>query len=365
VGDFSGATKATSIDEYNGLRAGVKYWNANGGFGGHQAQIATVDDNGEATTAVSGTLSYLSSHPKPLMVWAGAAGNETEAMIPLMEKESQLSFSVTDPQNVCLSDASINCAPYFNINAPADTLSNAAAVYFKHLGAKSVGILQESQAFTEGETPPLVSALKKLGVKATIVSYPATAVDVTAEMSELKSDGVDAVEAEGYGPAGGYILNARSQLGWKVPMVFDAAASTINLAALVNNSTELKGTYMEMLPPSDGCVVTKGISLMVKEAKAGGWVIDNSLLGVAAFAWDAAMALHGALITDHGNTNAQTLMKTLEHLPTAVQYNPLLTSSNRVVYSVNNHEQTGITTKTFLFVPTSPVIGGQVHPESC
>jgi ABC-type branched-subunit amino acid transport system substrate-binding protein len=364
VGGLSGATKTTSSAQLGGLKAGVQYWNTHGGFDGKQATIATVDDNSDPTTAVSQTLKYLSSNPKPDLVWAGAEGNEIAALIPLMKREGLLSMSVNDGNLQCANNSQTVCPTYFSIGNPTSVVAATAAAAFKHMGASSIGILAESIAFTQSETPPFQAALDKLGIKHSTSTFPVTAVDLTPEMSQLKSQGVKGVEAEAYGPAVGYALAARAKLAWNVPVILDAAGSSFDVSKLVTNQSYLKNTYVNVAPPTDGCLDVPGVKLMVANAKAVGASIDQVPLYVAAFGWDAALLFRNALVAAK-STDPNVLARTIVNLPPSAQTDPLLTLSKRIAYSAGDHENLGVTANGYDYrvIPAGPLVGGQLHPN--
>jgi hypothetical protein len=68
-----------------------------------------------------------------------------------------------------------------------ETKMQSVANWFKQRHFKKVGILQEEDAFSESETPPLVSELKAAGIQTTIASFSAATVDVKPQISELFS----------------------------------------------------------------------------------------------------------------------------------------------------------------------------------
>jgi ABC-type branched-subunit amino acid transport system substrate-binding protein len=361
VGDFSGANKAVTAEQFGGLKAGVNYWNAHGGFNGGKATVATINDNGDANTAVSQTINYLSSHPKPAMVWAGTESDEVAAMIPLMKREGLLSMSVNDGNLQCVKDAQTNCPTFFSIGGGSSVIASSAANAFKKMGVKSAGILEESLAFTQSESPAMQAALTKLGIKNSVVSFPDTAVDVTAEMSKIKSGGANGVYAEALGPAAGYALKARAGLSWDVPVIFDAAGSSFDISKLVTDQSQLKKAFVDISPPTNGCTQLPGVKLMVANAKAVKAPIGALPLYVAAFGWDGMVLLHEA--TDQAkSTDATTVASTIESLPSSAQTNKLFTLEKRVAFTKDNHENVGVAAGDYEIVKAGPVVNGQLHP---
>jgi branched-chain amino acid transport system substrate-binding protein len=362
VGDFSGATKVTAQEQFAGLKAGVRYWNAKGGFNGRQAQVDSVNTNGEPATAVSATTKYLSSHPAPDFVWAGAEGNEISAMIPFVSKRGLVSMAVNDGHSQCRANAATECPTFFSIGGDVAIQANSAAAHFKEIGAKNVGILEEGIAFTQSETGPMEKALDAQGIKHEKVTFPATAVDVTSQISELKSKGADAIEAEVYGPATAYALAGRSKLGWtSAPLIFDAAGSAVDVSKLAKSPGDIKNAFVNIAPPTDGNLDIAGVKEMVAQSKAANVPIGGTPLYVAAFGWDA-MALYHAVLESTKSTDPKVVAKTLVNLPEAAQNDPMYTLQKKIVYSADSHINQGLVATDYRVVPVGAITDGQLHP---
>jgi ABC-type branched-subunit amino acid transport system substrate-binding protein len=361
VGDFSGPTKLTAGQEYGGLQSAVYYWNHHGGFDGHQVKVATVDSGGNASQAVSGALKYLSTNPKPAMVWAGAEGSEIAGLIPIMAQQGLFSMSVTD-NGACATKGQSTCSNFFSLGGSNLPFEQAQANYFKKLGVTKVGILEENIAFTQGETPLLEQALKNDGISYTKVSYSSTAVNLTSAMSQAKSAGVNGIAAEAYGPAAGYLINARSSLGMSAPMIMDAAGSTQNLPTLVTNQAELKGVYVDIAPPSNGCSKLPGLSLMLANVKPAGSSIGAIPLYVASFGWDGALLFKDLLAADGGNASPSKLISTMNNLPSSAQTSPLYLLAKHYTFSSSDHENTAVTAGDWDVIAAGAVTNGQLHP---
>ncbi len=112
--------------------------------------------------AVSLTVKELSANPtKYAMIDAGAEGTEDVALIPIVSKYHQFAITLDDTGGCAMAT---NCPNEFVVKGnPADP-QLAVAQFFKSKGITHVGVLQEAIAFTEGETPGIVAALKKEGI---------------------------------------------------------------------------------------------------------------------------------------------------------------------------------------------------------
>jgi branched-chain amino acid transport system substrate-binding protein len=164
IGDLTGPTKSYGETELLGMKAADAYINAHGGMDGHRIKLVSISDDGNPATGVSALLKYLSSNPKPNEVWPGSEGNEVTAILPTVERNKLLSFSVNDGPNLFLSDASSKYPTSFETQPALNLPDESAAAYFKARGIKKVGILQEEAAVGTADTPNITAALKKAGI---------------------------------------------------------------------------------------------------------------------------------------------------------------------------------------------------------
>ena len=101
-----------------------------------------------------------------------------------MKKYHQFAITLDDTA-VCATVS--NCPTEFVVKGNPGDPAVAAAAFFKSKGFKKVGILEEAIAYTEGETPGMEAALKADGITPVAVTFPATATDVTPEMSSSRA----------------------------------------------------------------------------------------------------------------------------------------------------------------------------------
>jgi ABC-type branched-subunit amino acid transport system substrate-binding protein len=233
--DTGGPTKVYGSQELLGLQAAARYYNAAGGILGHKVVITAANDNGDPATSASIAEQRLSSDTgKYAMVWAGAEGNTTAALEPILKRFNVFAAATTDGAGACVVASA--CPRQFSIFGPNSLPELGDTNYFRSHGIKKVGLLAEQTAFTQGELGFIQKDLSHAGIRAVTSSFPATAVSVTPELAALKTAGVQAVFAMANGISTGYVLNARSALGWPVPLLFDAAGSTSDIATLAPKS---------------------------------------------------------------------------------------------------------------------------------
>lgn len=356
VADTTGPLKTYGLQDLHGLQSAVDYWNAHGGFDGHKISVDKVNSNGDPATAVSGLLRYLGSHPKPNFVFSGTAGNEVAALIPVVAKHQLLSATVNDGGNACAKNSQSTCPTFFTVAAQAKVPQQAVANFFQKKGYKKVGILEASEAFTQTETPAVEAAMDKAGIAHTAVKFPGTATDLTSQLSQLKSQGVDAVYAEVLGPPAGYAAAARAKLGWNVPIIYDVAASSLDITKLAPPS-QLKNAYEVVFRTNDPTQQLKGLQPLVSGAKSHGGVGGALPVDVAAFPWDNLIAVKHGVEASH-SMEAKPIMQALEQNQVS---DPLLLLSDSLKFTPDIHENLAASPDAYPVVPVGPIKNGQVQ----
>jgi branched-chain amino acid transport system substrate-binding protein len=356
IGDTTGMTKVIGQTHLEGLEGAANYYNSQGGIDGHKIVIHHVSDNGDSTTAVSDLVQNLDSST-PTMVDAGAEGGDAAALIPVLAKKNVFAMALNDGTHQCQPNATVTCPNEWTLADPSVDDQVTVANYLKAHGIKKVGILQEQIDFTESETPQFIKALKQAGISYTIATFPATALDLTPQLQQLKSAGAQAVYTEALVAPAGYALVGRAKLQWDVPMIFDVAASSLDLTKLapvadVKNKA-LEDIFYEM-SPSDPSV---GIKNLIKYSKPYG---DVSVvpLDVASTGWDEIVALNAAVKASGGSLSVKDLDAAMLKIPPT---DPNRTFERKLGFTANNHENVLGASNDFLVVPAGPVAGGQVH----
>ena len=231
----SGPTAIYGTQETDGLEAAAAYYNAHGGILGKKISVTVENDNSDPATAASILTQQLSGNPgKWTMVWAGEEGTVSAALVPILKRYDVFASFVDDGNSACAQASA--CPNLFTQSPPINVAEVADAAALKKAGYSKIGIIADQATYDQSELSYMTPALAKEGIKYTTVSFPASAVSLTPEMSQLKSDGVQAVFALALGPSAGYVLQARAALGWSVPVQFDVTGSSTDIASLVPSS---------------------------------------------------------------------------------------------------------------------------------
>lgn len=356
--DTSGAGKAFGSQQVAGLQAAAAYFNGRGGISGHKVSVTVQNDNGDPSTALSLATKALSGGSDYTMVWPGSEGTVDAALIPVMARYHQYSIALTDGNSACAQAS--RCPNEFSLSGAASLPEIRAAEWFKSKGVTNVGVLAEQISFAQTETPAIKAALKSQGITVEEADFPSSAVSVTAELAKLKSEGAQAVFAEALGPAGGYTLNARNQLGWTAPVVFDLAAASLDITKLAPSS-QLTNAYETGPYCADPAHAKQQLGLIKQHAPSGSW--DGSVpCNLSGNGWDAVVVLKNA-VAKAKSLDSQALTKATEQLAKAAQVDPLYAAYPRIGYSANNHEDVLQTPNDFDILPVGPINGTQIQQQ--
>ena len=358
INDTSGYTKVYGTQENLGLEAGAAYVNAHGGILGHKVVVTTVNDNGDPATAASVARQQLSSNPgKYTMVWAGSESITTAAIAPILKTYNVLSFASTDGSNEC---AAVSACPRLFIMFGNNGLPEVAdSSYFVTHKIKKVGLLAEGTNYTEAELTYIQHDLARAGIKTVTTTFPPTAVSVTSEMQSLQSAGVQSVMALVFGTSAGYVLGARSTLGWKAPLVFDSAGSTADLPTLAPTS-QLQGVSETATYCQNG---SSNVPAWGKEvAYAPSHPIGEIPCEVSGPGWDSILFLKDA--AEKANSLSQkALLSAVQSLKEAKgQLGFNFVTFQGYCFSHTNHQNVCNTASDFQVVPVGKLVNSRLHP---
>jgi branched-chain amino acid transport system substrate-binding protein len=356
IGDFTGPGKAIGRVHKAGLMAAADYVNAKGGIEGHQVKVRTVDDAGDPKNSVALLLKELDKGT-PTLIDAGSESGTQTALMPALAREKAFAINVADVQGICAKDPKTTCPYTFSIGG-ATGLVNAqpqAVDFFKSKNATNVGVMEEGITFAQAETPLFEKAAKDGGLKTTVATFPATAVDVTPQMQKLKDAGAQAVYFEGIGPAAGYALKARAKLGWDVPILFDLAASAVDITKLVQGA-DTSNTYQIGFYEQDPSETSEGIKALIKGAdKYGG--IGSDPLENAAAGWDPIMLLNSVGQLTGGDFSPDALRDAMYKVPLK---DPLRVFARETSFSPENHDNNSSSPDDYVVLPVGPLVNGQI-----
>jgi ABC-type branched-subunit amino acid transport system substrate-binding protein len=353
VGDTTGPAKVYGDAQLAGVQGAADYFNDRGGIGGHRVVVEVASDNADPAIAAS-TLTEKLSSSSPTMVWAGSISADSAAMIPILARHKVFAISLIDGQAQCQSNASTACPNEWFLSTPSSVVQQTVVDWIKSRATK-VGVLEETTPYSAAETPQFLNVAATNGLIATTVSFPSTAVDLTPQMQQLQQAGSQVVYSEGIGSAQ-YAFAARAKLGWDVPLVFDPAASALDLTKLTSPENT-KNAFLVNAYGQDARTSLPGLDTMVTWAGRHG-EITTLPLNVTGTGWDTVVALNAAVVAAGGSVDVDDLNRAMLKLPPTDQ---LRTLTHQLGFTADNHVNVLGTPEDFVVIPVGPIVNGRVQ----
>jgi branched-chain amino acid transport system substrate-binding protein len=353
----TGALSVPGAGEIAALNAAAKYVNANGGIGGRQIKIETLNDDSVPATAVSVLLGYLGSHDAPDLIYPGTNSSDFKALLPILEKRNLLAMAEADGGLLASAE---KYQRVFTVSPSISVQLDSVVSYLKDQGYKNVGLFQSETAFAEFQTPVLKEALGKAGIKTSVITFDNASLDLTPELSRLKAKKPDVVYMMAQGAANGVALKNRAALKWDVPFVLDPSGSTLDLTTLVDSSAlrGVRGTFSKIgvyQAPEDQ---PAGLQAMLNGLKESGEKINQGLLTYG-LAWDGIMAVRHAA-AQAGSTEPEAIAAALNDLTETTD--PAYVTFTNIQFSPTNHENIGAAETDYVVAPVGPQVDGMVKP---
>lgn len=318
----SGPLAAVTAAEMQGMAEGAKYVNAHGGINGHKVQVIVKNDNDDPTTAATLLQSYLSGGTAPNSVYAGTTSTETYAMEPILTQAKVHSLQTAT------SDETMDTSKFPYAFSLASSSSDfgfelAHAIKARYPNAKKIGIIIGNDVTGTSNLHNELIALHQEGYTTSVEEYdPTNTVNMTPQLEALRATNPDLLVAGGFGAPAGYILKARAQIGWNIPLVGDASFSSNPLPSMASAS-ELQGVsvlttqnevYVPLSQHSQAFQTLYNATLPASGTFAVPFLLYE-------FGWDDIMVLKAAA-TQAGSSSTEALTQALETLkdPTAPDF---------------------------------------------
>lgn len=342
-----------------GITAAAKYLNDQGGVLGHHVDVVTMDDQGDAATGTNQLVNYLSSHPTPQNCIAGGSGLDNAALITQLAKKKI--FCLFGADSGLLKDGAKY--PLLFTTAPDSSQQIIPLVdYIKAQNVKKIGIFQEDEAFEKDQSTALEGALKGSGIDTSLVTFPADALDVSSQLSQLKSSNPELVAFFGFQAPAGYAVKARQKLGWNVPFIGDIAVGSTNVAQYIPASA-LVGVKAQTFAANTPDGAPPGTATMLKYLKETGTTPSDTLLSVyAANGWDPIIA--GARVATMAGTLDPEKMAAAIGDGQTVTDKALALYGDSYTWKSGSHEIPDVDLNKEPVVPLGPIVNGQFTATS-
>jgi len=291
VDNLTGPAAAYGITHVNAIRLAVEEINATGGIKGiGKIELIVEDDGTKPTEAVNATNKVI-TRDKIDFLMGSCSSSTTLALMPIHTKLEMINLNscssskmITDP----LPSGQLN-KWIFRLQYRSDrTAAFVAEFADKELGAKKIGVMNDTNEYGRAAADGAVQYLKGIGKPAAVhENYNSGDKTFSSQLLKFKDAGVDTLGYFGYYQEAALILKQAKQLGVKLRVV---TTDVLHTPVFV----ELAG------PDANGVLVTTAFtqdasdarSVKFTEAFKKRWGKDPT--GVSAMGYDAVYLMKWA-----------------------------------------------------------------------
>ena len=315
LSSLTGPLSSAAIAENQGVQFAVDEINRAGGILGKQVELLTRDTAGDPTKAVN-FAQQLAFSDKVQFVIGPVNSGEGLATTPILARAGVPNIVIGSIDE--LTDATKFPRAFRAINTNKQWISTANDYALKTLKKTKIAIIADTSGYGTASAKTALELLEKAGVKPVYsVLVDPNKTDLSDEMNKAKAAGADIVMP--WSAATGLlgrVLNARGDMGWKVPVVGHPALMAAQIRKLLNKPEYWENTfasgYQSTTYGGDGKLPERTQALVDKlRPKLGGGEIDVLF-------WWVAMGYDTVKIIEHaakvaGSTDPAAIQKALEN----------------------------------------------------
>jgi branched-chain amino acid transport system substrate-binding protein len=202
-----------------GLTIAIDEINARGGVLGRPLALVRRDDESSPPKGVAAARELIASE-KVIALFGGIDTPVSLAMVPIVNQARVPLMGVwAAGTNITRNGANPNYV--FRVSAQDDLVDIALLRYAgKSMGSKKPGLVLINNPWGESNERGLKAAAAAANlVLAGVEKIEANDVDVTPQLTRLRSAGADALILVANAAPGAQVMKARERMGWKVPVV--------------------------------------------------------------------------------------------------------------------------------------------------
>lgn len=314
LSSLTGPLSSAAIAENEGVQIAVDEINKAGGVNGRPIELLTRDTAGDPTKAVNFAQQLVFSDKVNFIIGPVNSG-EGLATTPIVARAGIPNLVIGSV------DALIDPAKYPRafrvINTNEQWISTANDYALNVLKKRKVAVIGDTSGYGTSSAKTATELLKKAGIEpvySTLID--ANKTDLTDEMSKARAAGADVVMP--WSAATGLLarlLNARGEMGWKVPVVGHPALMAAQIRKLLNKPEYWEDTYAAGYKSTtygpDGKLPARTQALMDKiRPKMGNGELDVLFWWVA-MGYDTVKIVEYA-VKQAGGTDPAKIQKVLE-----------------------------------------------------
>jgi branched-chain amino acid transport system substrate-binding protein len=314
LSSLTGALSSAAIAENEGVQIAVDEINKAGGINGRHIELLTRDTAGDPTKAVNFAQQLVFSDKVNFIIGPVNSG-EGLATTPIVARAGIPNLVIGSV------DALIDPVKYPRafrvINTNEQWISTANDYALNVLKKHKVAVIGDTSGYGTSSAKTATELLKKAGIEpvySTLID--ANKTDLSDEMSKARAAGADVVMP--WSAATGLLarlLNARGEMGWKVPVVGHPALMASQIRKLLNKPEYWEDTYAAGYKSTtygpDGKLPARTQALMDKiRPKFGNGELDVLFWWVA-MGYDTVKIVEYA-VKQAGGTDPAKIQKVLE-----------------------------------------------------
>lgn len=203
-----------------GLTIAIEEINAKGGvLGGRQLELVRRDDEGNPAKGQVAARELIFKEKVAVLI--GGLDTPVSLAIIQISNEQKVPFMGPWAAGTQITRNGANPNFVFRVSAVDEIVDRAMLQYAQtRYTTKSPGVIVVNNPWGESNQNGLLAALQAKGVKpAGVEKFEANDVDVTPQLSRLKSAGADALLMVGNVGPSAQVVKSLDRMGWKVPIV--------------------------------------------------------------------------------------------------------------------------------------------------
>lgn len=224
---LSGPLAAVGEANRGAAEAAVSVLNANGGIAGRQVTLTVQDDKGDPAEAANLAQAAVMTDDLPDLVVPGGTSTEVAASLPILTAAGVLSAGSASSKTFQPADQFLYWGASPSVtDGVRGTLSKLQAAGYKSMGLVVIDNELGATTITAYQDNAAEFGIQVVGVE----KLAADAVDATPQAVRLKDSNPDAIVLSMYGTPNKPFLEARTELGWTVPIYADQVSASAPLA---------------------------------------------------------------------------------------------------------------------------------------
>lgn len=314
LSSLTGPLSSAAIAENQGVQFAVEEINAAGGIDGRRIELVTYDTQGDPTKAVN-FAQRLAFVDKVHFVIGPVNSGESLATVPMLSKAGVPNLVIGTIDELVDPKKYPRAFRVINTNRQWIVAGNDYAL--KVLKKTKVAIIGDTSGYGTSSAKTATQLLEAAGVKPVYsVLIDPNKTDLTDELNKARAAGADVIMP--WSAATGLLarlLNARGDMGWKVPVVGHSAMMVPAIPKLLNKpeywSDAYATGYVSTTYTADGKLPAATKALLEKmRPRLGGKEIDFMFWWVA-LGYDTVKIVEHAVKTA-GGTDPAAIEKALE-----------------------------------------------------